>query len=71
MISNMEKRKYTPPRIEIVQVDASEILVIIADSATDIQWAPRHNYDEDSFGFEGNNDYDIMYFDDKTRHIWE
>ncbi len=56
MNSNMEKRKYASPQIEVAQVEISEILVIIADSETNIQWAPLHNYDEDSFVFEG--DYD-------------
>ncbi|MBO4822078.1 MAG: hypothetical protein J5548_11535 [Prevotella sp.] len=67
----MEKRKYTPPQIEIVQVNASEILVIIADSETNTQWAPRHNFDEDSFDFEGYDDYGIRSFDDRTGDIWE
>ena len=67
----MEKRKYTPPQIEITQIDASEVLVVIADSETNTQWAPRHNCDEDSFGFEGYNDYGIRSFDDRTRDIWK
>lgn len=71
MNSNMEKRKYTSPQIEIAQVDASEILVIIADSETNTQWAPRHNYDEDSFDFEDNDDYGIRSFDYKAGYLWE
>ncbi|MBR4387942.1 MAG: hypothetical protein IKT00_02040 [Prevotella sp.] len=62
----MEKRKYTSPQTKIAQVDASEILVIIANSETDIQWAPQHHYDEDSSDSEGNDDYD-----NRTRSIWE
>ncbi len=71
MNSNMEKRKYTSPQIEIAQVDASEVLVIITNSETDIQWAPRHNYDDDSFVFEGYDEYDVWSFDYRTGHLWE
>ena len=62
----MEKRKYTLPQTKIAQIDASEILVIIANSETDTQWAPQHHYDEDSSDSEGNYDYD-----NRPRNIWE
>ena len=55
----MEKRKYTSPQIEIDQVEASEILVIIADSETNTQWAPLHNFDEESFVSEEYDNYGI------------
>ena len=71
MNSNMEKRKYTSPQIEITQVNTSEILVIIADSETDIQWAPSHNFDGDSFVFEENDDYGIRSFPNFGNHLEE
>lgn len=67
----MEKRKYTSPQMEFVQVDTSEILVAIAESETDTQWAPSQNYDEDSYDSEGNNDYDIKSSDYRTGRVWE
>ncbi len=67
----MEKRKYTSPQMEFVQVDTSEILVAIAESETDTQWAPSQNYDEDSYDSEGNNDYDIKSSGYRTGRVWE
>ena len=66
MNSNMEKRKYTSPQTKIAQVDASEILVIIANSETDTQWAPQHHYDEESSDSEGNDDCD-----NRTISVWK
>ena len=71
MNTNMKRRKYTSPQIEIAQVNASEILVIITDSETNTQWAPRHNYDDNSFAFEEYDDYGIRSFDNRTGDIWE
>lgn len=62
----MEKRNYTSPQIKKAQVEASEILVLIANSETDTQWAPQYNYNEDASGLEGNDDYD-----NRTRSVWE
>lgn len=67
----MEKRKYISPQIEIAQVDTSEILVIIADSETDTQWAPSHNFDEDTFVFKEYDDYGIRSSNDIIGAIWE
>ena len=74
----MEKRKYTSPQTEIAQVDISEILVIIADSETNTQWAPHQNNYDDSFVFEEYDDYGIKYdnyslrsLDDRIGLVWE
>ena len=71
MNSNMEKRKYTSPQTEIAQVDISEILVIIADSETNTQWAPHQNNYDDSFVFEEYDDYGIRSSNDIIGAIWE
>ncbi len=67
----MEKRKYTSPQVKIAQVEGSEILVIIANSETDTQWAPSHNFGEDSFDSEGYDDNGIGSYDNRTVNIWE
>ena len=67
----MKRLKYTSPQIKIARVDGSEILVIIANSETDTQWAPSHNYDEESFDSEGYDDYGIGSYDNRLVNIWE
>ena len=67
----MEKRQYILPQTKIARVEASEILVIIANSETDTQWAPRYYYDEDTAESEDNDDYGIGSHDNRKVNIWE
>ncbi len=67
----MEKRQYILPQTKIARVEASEILVIIANSETDTQWAPRYYYDEDTAESEDNDDYGIGSYDNRKVNIWE